>query len=73
MSTTTTKEGRTTLRRLPAAARQAAAGKASGRSATLARSRFGRTFADVLSERFGGRWSVDWQRPVAADKDRATR
>lgn len=61
MSADTSKRGRVTVRRLPATARQAAAGKASSRSATLARSRFDRTFADVLSGRFGGRWSVEWQ------------
>lgn len=27
-----------------------------------ARERFARTFADVLSGRFGGRWSVKWER-----------
>lgn len=26
-----------------------------------ARERFARTFADVLSGRFGGRWSVEWK------------
>lgn len=26
-----------------------------------ARERFARTFADVLSVRFGGRWAVEWQ------------
>ena len=26
-----------------------------------ARERFARTFADVLSGRFGGRWSVEWE------------
>jgi hypothetical protein len=48
------------LRRLPPSARSAAAGKAAERSAEIARSRFSRTFADVLSGRFGGRWSVEW-------------
>lgn len=62
MSTGTSKRDRVTLRRLPAAARQPAAGKASGRSTALARSRFDRTFADVLSGRFGGSWSVEWKR-----------
>ena len=62
MSADTSKRGRVNLRRLPAAARQAAAGKASSRSAALARSRFDRTFADVLSGRFGGSWSVEWER-----------
>lgn len=32
-----------------------------------ARERFARTFADVLSGRFGGRWSVEWK-----GTDRAT-
>jgi hypothetical protein len=27
----------------------------------LAREQFARTFADVLSGRFGGRWSVEWK------------
>lgn len=62
MSTSTRKRGRVTLRRLPADARQAAAGKASSRSAALARSRFDQTFADVLAGRFGGSWSVEWKR-----------
>lgn len=26
-----------------------------------ARERFSRTFADVLSGRFGGRWTVEWE------------
>jgi hypothetical protein len=26
-----------------------------------ARQRFARTFADVLSGRFGGRWAVEWE------------
>ena len=26
-----------------------------------ARERFARTFADVLSGRFGGRWTVEWE------------
>jgi hypothetical protein len=30
-------------------------------NATEARERFARTFADVLSERFGGRWAVEWE------------
>jgi hypothetical protein len=51
------------LRRLPATARKAAAEKvAERRTHELARARFSRTFADVLSGRFGGRWSVDWKR-----------
>jgi hypothetical protein len=32
-----------------------------------ARERFARTFADVLSERFGGRWTVEWK---GADRNR---
>lgn len=28
-----------------------------------ARDRFARTFADVLSGRFGGRWAVEWEHP----------
>lgn len=50
------------LRRLPPSARRAATGKAAERSAEVARSQFSRTFADVLSGRFGGRWSVEWGR-----------
>lgn len=48
------------LRRLPSSARTAAAGKTAERNAEVARSQFSRTFADVLSGRFGGRWSVEW-------------
>jgi hypothetical protein len=40
-----------------------------------ARERFARTFADVLSGRFGGRWSVEWEganRPsLTPDRDSA--
>jgi hypothetical protein len=50
------------LRQLPASARQAVAEKAAGRSGQVARDQFARTFADVLSGRFGGSWSVEWQR-----------
>lgn len=50
------------LRRLPASARKAAADKAAERNAQVARSQFSRAFADVLSGRFGGRWSVKWER-----------
>ena len=51
------------LRRLPAAARKVVAERAAEkREVELARSRFSRTFADVLSGRFGGRWSVEWKR-----------
>ena len=50
------------LRQLPPSARTVAAGKADERSAEVARSQFSRTFADVLSGRFGGRWSVEWER-----------
>lgn len=39
----------------------------------VARERFARAFADVLSGRFGGRWSVEWQRPdrsaISVDRD----
>ena len=48
------------LRRLPPSARTAVAGKAAERSVEVARSQFSRTFADVLSGRFGGHWSVEW-------------
>jgi hypothetical protein len=55
------------LRHLPAGARRAAATKSASPSSQLARRQFSRTFADVLSGRFGGRWSVEWpgsKRPV---------
>ena len=55
--------GQLEMRRLPATAREALAEKAAERRVKeLARSQFSRTFADVLSGRFGGRWSVEWQR-----------
>jgi hypothetical protein len=55
--------GQLELRRLPATARKAIADKAAERRANeLARAQFSRTFADVLSGRFGGRWSVEWKR-----------
>lgn len=45
-------------------------------STKVAREQFARTFADVLSGRFGGRWSVEWEgadRPaLPADRDRRT-
>ena len=31
-----------------------------------ARERFARTFADVMSGRFGGRWTVEWEGPDAS-------
>lgn len=41
-----------------------------------AREQFARTFADVLSGRFGGRWSVEWEgadrAPLAADRNGRT-
>lgn len=58
------------LRRLPPDARRAAADKAAERSDAVARSRFSRAFADVLSGRFGGRWSVEWE-PSNRSKPRA--
>jgi hypothetical protein len=62
MSTTGTRR-ELELRLLPAAARKAAAEKAAERrTSELARAQFSRTFADVLSGRFGGRWSVEWKR-----------
>jgi len=36
-----------------------------------ARERFARTFADVMSGRFGGRWAVEWKgmdRPLTPDQ-----
>ena len=69
------KRGGLPLRRLPATARQVAS-RTPGRSATVARSRFSRTFADVLSGRFGGRWSVEWERTdraaLSPDRNRGT-
>lgn len=39
-----------------------------------ARERFARTFADVLSERFGGRWTVKWETgkasPATSNRDK---
>lgn len=32
-----------------------------GSGTAEARERFARTFADVLSGRFGGRWAVEWE------------
>jgi hypothetical protein len=57
----TKKRGELPLRRLPASVRTAAAEKATERSVDIARSQFSRAFADVLSGRFGGRWSVEWK------------
>lgn len=38
-----------------------------------ARERFARTFADVMSGRFGGRWTVEWEGgdrfPLARDRE----
>lgn len=48
------------LRQLPASARKATAEKAAAKSAWAARAQFSRVFADVLSGRFGGNWSVEW-------------
>ena len=50
------------MRRLPASAKKAAAEKAAERGASIARSQFSRTFADVLSGHLGGSWSVEWKR-----------
>jgi hypothetical protein len=41
----------------------AAAEEAARSRGQLARDRFARTFADVLSGRYGGRWVVEWERP----------
>ena len=64
------------LRQLPPSAKKAMADKIAARSATVARDQFARTFADVLSGRFGGRWSVEWKgadRPLpATNRDRRT-
>ena len=70
----TDRTSRPTLRRLPPEARTAMAEKLAARSGHDARSQFSRTFEDVLSVRFGGRWSVEWESanhaPLAADGDR---
>jgi len=66
----TEERSRPALRRLPTSARKAAAEKAATRVVHPARAQFARTFADVLSGRFGGRWSVEWQgtgRPSTAE------
>ncbi len=72
--TPTEERSRLALRRLPASAKEAAAAKAPPRAGQVARSQFARTFADVLSGRFGGRWSVEWAGPdrsaQAAERDR---
>lgn len=57
------------LRKLPASARQAMADKAAVHAGEVARDQFARTFEDVLSNRFGGRWSVEWKR---ADRSLST-
>jgi hypothetical protein len=49
------------LRQLPPSAKKAMADKIAARSGQVARDQFARTFADVLSGRFGGRWSVEWE------------
>lgn len=62
------------LRKLPATARTAAREKAAERRGRQARDQFSRTFADVLSGRYGGRWVVQWERPdrapLSPDRDR---
>ncbi len=58
-------------RRLPPS-ETAVVEKAAERSGKVARGQFSRTFADVLSGRFGGRWTVDWEgarSPLASDRD----
>lgn len=64
----TEKSARLELRRLPPSARKAVAEKAIERRGDVARSQFSRTFADVLSGRFGGRWSVEWKRAGGSDE-----
>lgn len=48
----------------------------SGASVELARERFARTFADVLSRRYAGRWDVEWEGAdgpaLPADRDGRT-
>lgn len=43
------------------------------RTNELARAQFARTFADILSRRYGGRWSVEWKdaddSALAANRD----
>ena len=50
------------IRRVPLKGRAPAGrGRAEGHPpGQLAREQFARTFADVLSGRFGGRWVVEW-------------
>jgi hypothetical protein len=69
----TERSSRMELRRLPPSAKQAMAGKTVRLSAEVARSQFSRTFADVLSGRFGGRWSVEWRGPRRAASQSAPR
>ena len=48
------------LRQLPRDARSAATEKMRG-TERVARDRFSRTFAAILAERYGGRWTVKWK------------
>lgn len=62
------------LRRVPLNGRSLGGrGAAEGQ---LAREQFARTFADVLSGRFGGRWDVEWEGsdrpPLPAPRNRRT-
>lgn len=60
-------------RQLPAGAKKVVPEKAAERCGKVARGQFSRTFAAVLSGRFGGRWDVEWEgadRPaLPADRD----
>ncbi len=62
-------------RQLPPEARTAAAGRVVG-AERIARERFSRTFAAVLAECYGGRWTVKWKgadRPaLPPSRDRRT-
>lgn len=58
----TERQTEATLRKLPASARTAAAEKVAKRQEGQARDQFSRTFADVLSGRYGGHWIVTWNR-----------
>jgi hypothetical protein len=51
------------LRKLPGGARLAARHQTPARQSQEARERFSRTFTDILSDRFGGQWSVEWEGP----------
>lgn len=49
------------FRKLPVSTRMAAGRLSAAEPSQVARERFSRAFADVLSAHFGGRWSVEWK------------